>query len=250
MSRDESTFEEGIRDELPGFVRDTSIDSFVVPAAAAVLARVEGLWDDWLEELFRETASLEFLDALAEDRGKSRFIWETDEQLRERAIVEPEAPTPSRLEELYSYLLGPGEGWNAEIREPRLTVVPPNDDDGDGFGFFASQSPTDPDDYPSVYVADLPLGEVRTPAAGSFAAPGGDIFAGGFVPAPDIHATYVGDQPWSESRWAIRRIAEDLKSRRPAGSATILEIEDRYQPAHTFHAAGVHGGHFASGGFR
>lgn len=237
MTRTKEEIKEELVAEGPDWLFGSPLGKVIANGLASVLERVEGLWADYFDQLFRQTADERYLEDLGENtRGVERQTWETVSDYREEAVVKPKAPTPARLEDHIERLLK-YQGYDAYVVEPRMTTASSIDDSAETrkSGLFTDDpySALSIPDYKRQIVVDLPLPEAtprKETAIGNRSTPvvakslsRDDATPGSLLPEPSI---------WSRKRQVFQLVAEYLETYGPQSTAIWIRYSDRHSKAY------------------
>ncbi|MFB6373323.1 MAG: hypothetical protein ABEN55_09465 [Bradymonadaceae bacterium] len=247
MPRSADDIAEELKNLAPGWFLEAA-GEVLLDAFADVLASAEGRLDAWTDQLFRETADDAYLQDLGRDRGKGKRPWESDAEFGERAYIEPQAPTPDRLQELLDELLE-FEGYCVQIEEPHLRPMAPGEvqvsgsiggattplsKEDAGEQFFLGDRMA-PQRAPRLFVVRAPIPETRRYESGTYLVPERPSVK------PDLTDAYLSTTPRSEARRQFRHLQEAMEELHPHGCAWALEIEDSVELAHYDQLLGASG---------
>lgn len=177
----------------------------VLAGMAAVLVRVETEGESLRDQTFRQTASSEYLDLIGRERGKERLPYETQEEWRKRAVLEPKGTIDWVERRIEHELDSLGfTGYTVHVFHPRETDqyadTPTSMVGDDQYG----------DEYPvTVLVAIPPMAAVDVPD----------------IPAADwsfADETFAQEDRYSRDRYIHTRIRKIVETARQAGSHLTL----------------------------
>lgn len=227
MARDAQTILDKLRDLAPRFLTDSDHGDNLLEIVAGRLSAAESRWKAWFDQAFRQTAEDPYLTDLGEDRGAERHPWESDEEYRDRAFVQPKSPTPHHLEERVTTLLE-YDGYEADLVEPFQRALLPADTDHPDAGVYLD-TPTaltvPPGRFRRCFWVALPIPEVHVPDDGIFLTPPD-------ADDPELSVGHLGATPEGLERRIWRNITEELDTSHPASTAYGESVDDSVQVAH------------------